>query len=128
HAVLGGPESLLFGNVLGITRGQVLGLLIVAIVALAALLLLGRPLLFATVDPEVARAHGVPVGLLDVCFLLILALAVAATTQMTGALLVFALLVAPAASAQALTMRPLLGLALSVCLGLLVVWLGLGIA
>jgi zinc/manganese transport system permease protein len=63
-----------------------------------------------------------------VAFLLILALAVAATSQITGALLVFALLVAPPATAQRLTMRPGLGLLLSVAFGLLVVWLGLGVA
>ena len=128
RAVLGSPESLLFGNVLGITRGQVAALVAVAIGVVIALTVLGRPLLFATVDPDVARANGVPVSLLDVSFLLILALAVAATSQITGALLVFALLVAPPASAQALTMRPVLGLVLSVCFGLVVTWLGLGIA
>jgi zinc/manganese transport system permease protein len=53
---------------------------------------------------------------------------VAATSQITGALLVFALLVAPAAAAQQLTMRPGLGLALSVAFALVIVWLGLGIA
>jgi zinc/manganese transport system permease protein len=76
----------------------------------------------------VAWASGVPVGVLDVGFLVILGLAVAATSQITGALLVFALLVAPAASAQAITTRPLASLGLSVAFALLVSWLGLGIA
>jgi zinc/manganese transport system permease protein len=84
--------------------------------------------LFATIDREVANARGVPVAALDFAFLLILALAVAAVSQITGALLVFALLVAPAATAQLITMRPLVGLMLSVGFGLLIVWLGLGIA
>jgi zinc/manganese transport system permease protein len=65
---------------------------------------------------------------LSVAFLLLLGLAVAATSQITGVLLVFSLLVTPAAAAQTLTARPALGLLLSVVLGLLVVWLGLGIA
>jgi zinc/manganese transport system permease protein len=65
---------------------------------------------------------------LDLAFLLILALAVAATSQITGALLVFALLVAPPAAAQLVTARPLPGLALSVAFALLIVWLGLGVA
>jgi zinc/manganese transport system permease protein len=128
HTVLGGPETLLFGTFLGVTHNQVLGLLVVALAALALLALLSRPLLFATIDREVAAARGVPVKALDAAFLLILGLAVAATSQITGALLVFALLVAPAASAQIITMRPAAGLLLSVALALLVVWLGLGIA
>ena len=121
-------ETLLFGTFLGIDRDQVLTLLVVALVVLAALAVLGRPLLLASLDPEVARARGVPVRALDVGFLLILGLAVAATSQITGALLVFALLVAPPAAAQALTPRPGLSLVLSVVFALLVTWVGLGIS
>lgn len=128
QALLGEPESLLFGTFLGITRGQVLALLIVALASLAALTALARPLLFGSIDPEVARARGVPVAALDLAFLLILALAIAAVSQLTGALLVFALLVAPAAAAQQLTMRPVAGLALSVAFGLVTIWLALAIA
>jgi zinc/manganese transport system permease protein len=126
--VLESLESLLFGTFLGIDRGQVLTLLLVAVVVLAALVVAGRPLLLASLDPEVARARGVPVRVLDIGFLLILGLAVAATSQITGALLVFALLVAPPAAAQALTSRPGPSLALSVVFALLVMWLGLGIS
>jgi zinc/manganese transport system permease protein len=125
QAVLAGPETLLFGTFLGVTRGQVLILLVVAVATLSLIALVARPLLFATVDREVARASGVPVGLLDAAFLLILALAIAATSQITGALLVFALLVAPPASAQLITTRPAAGLALSVGFGVLIAWLGL---
>jgi zinc/manganese transport system permease protein len=128
NAVLGGTETLLFGTFLGISRGQVLILLIVALVALMLIAIAARPLLFETIDSEAARARGLPVAVLDTGFLLVLAAAVAATSQITGALLVFALLVAPAAAAQQLTMRPALGLALSVAFGLTIVWLGLGIA
>jgi zinc/manganese transport system permease protein len=128
HTVLGGPETLLFGTLLGITTGQVLALGAVAASTLAALALISRPLLFATVDPEVAGARGVPVRALDAGFLVILGLAVAATSQITGALLVFALLVAPPATAQLVTSRPLPGLLLSIGFALLVVWLGLGVA
>jgi zinc/manganese transport system permease protein len=121
-------ETLLFGTFLGIDSNQVLTLAVVAVVVLAALLAIGRPLLLSSLDPEAARARGLPVGLFDVCFLLILGLTVAATSQITGALLVFALLVAPPAAAQALTPRPGLSLALSVVFALLVMWLGLGIS
>jgi zinc/manganese transport system permease protein len=126
--VLGGPETLLFGTFLGVSRGQVVALLAVAAAAIVALAACARPLLLATVDRDIAEAGGLPVRALDAAFLLILALAVAATSQITGALLVFALLVAPPAAAQQVTMRPLLGLALSVMFALLIVWLGLGIA
>jgi zinc/manganese transport system permease protein len=121
-------ETLLFGTFLGIDRNQVITLLLVAAVVLAALALAGRPLLLASLDPEVARARGVPVRALDAGFLLVLGLAVAATSQITGALLVFALLVAPPAAAQALTPRPGPSLVLSVVLALLVMWLALGIS
>lgn len=128
HAVLTGFESLLFGTFLGVSQHQVLVLGAVALGTVGLMALIWRPLLFATLDPAVARARGVPVRILDIAFLLILALAVAATSQITGVLLVFALLVSPAASAQLITMRPLAGLALSVLFALLVAWLGLGIA
>jgi zinc/manganese transport system permease protein len=126
--VLGDLESLLFGNLLGISDGQVLVLSGVALASLAILLALARPLLFASVDPDVASARGVPVRMLSVAFLAVLGLAVAATSQITGPLLVFALLVMPAASAQAITSRPLPSLVLTVLLGLAVTWLGLAIS
>jgi len=127
-AILSGTETLLFGTFLGVTEGQVVTLLVIAIVALAVLAAGARPLLFSTVDRELARASGVPVAALDVLFLLLLALAVAATSQITGVLLVFAVLVAPPAAAQQLTSRPLAGLLLGILFALLVVWLGLAAA
>lgn len=121
-------ETLLFGTFLGVDRNQVLTLALVAVAVLGVLTAIGRPLLLSSWDPEAARARGLPVGLFDVGFLLILGLTVAATSQITGALLVFALLIAPPAAAQALTPRPGLSLALSVVFALLVIWLGLGIS
>jgi zinc/manganese transport system permease protein len=127
-AILSGTETLLFGTFLGVTEGQVVTLLVIAVVALSLLAVGARPLLFSTVDRELARASGIPVAVLDVLFLLLLALAVAATSQITGVLLVFAVLVAPPAAAQQLTSRPLAGLALGILFALLVVWLGLAAA
>jgi zinc/manganese transport system permease protein len=121
-------ETLLFGSITAITRGQVLELLVVAVGALACLQIAGRRLLFASVDDEVARAGGVPTGALGTAFLVLLGLAVAATAQITGVLLVFALLVAPAAAAQELTGRVGAGLALSVGIALVVTWVGLTLA
>ena len=126
--VLGDLESVLFGNLLGVSDTQLLGLTGVAAAAVVALAALARPLLFASVDSDAAAARGLPVQALSISFLALLGLAVAATSQITGVMLVFALLVAPAASAQALTARPLPSLGITVALGLLVVWLGLGIS
>jgi zinc/manganese transport system permease protein len=128
HGLLNGIDALLFGTFLGISDSQVRTLVVVAAVALALLAFVGRPLLFASIDGDVARAAGVPVRALSAGFLLLLGLTVAATSQITGALLVFALLVTPAAAAQQLTVRPLRGLLLTIAIGLAVTWLGLALA
>jgi zinc/manganese transport system permease protein len=122
---LGGTSALLFGSFLGISTAQVGTLAAVAVVVLAVLAVLGRPLLFASVDPDVAAANGVPTRALDVVFLLLLGATAAGVSQITGALLVFALMVLPAAAAQRLTVRPGLSLAVSLVLALITVWLAL---
>ena len=126
--VLESLESLLFGSILGVTSGEVEMLVLVAAAVLAFLAIAGRPLFFASVDGPLAGASRVPVRALSVAFLLVLGLAVAATAQLTGVLLVFALLVAPAGIARELTPRIGLSLALSVLIGLLIAWLGLGLS
>jgi zinc/manganese transport system permease protein len=126
--LLSGYESLLFGTFLGITDHQVVILIAVTLCALVILAAIGRPLYFASIDGTVAAANGVPVAALSITYLLLLGLAVAATSQITGALLVFALLVAPAAAAQQLTTRPARSLALTLLIGLAVTWLGLALA
>jgi len=123
-----GVYAFLFGTILGITDRDVAVTLVTALVALAALAAIGRPLVFASVDPDVAEARGVRVRALSIGFLLVLALAIAVTVQIVGTLLVFALLVAPGASALQLTARPARGLALSIALSLAFTWLGLAIA
>ena len=125
---LTGLNSLLFGTITGVSDSQVRTLVLAGAVSLAGLAVLGRPLLFASVDPGVARARGVPVRLVSAAFLLLLGVAAAGTSQVTGSLLVFALLVAPAAAAARLTARPALGLVLSVLIALAVTWVGEGIA
>jgi zinc/manganese transport system permease protein len=123
--LLGGVTALLFGSFLGITATQVWVLLAVALAVLAVLAVIGGPLLFISVDPDVAAGRGVRVRLLSMVFLVILGAAVAGASQITGSLLVFALLVMPAATAQALTASPRLGLALSVVFAVVVTWFGL---
>jgi zinc/manganese transport system permease protein len=128
HGVLESLETLLFGSFLGISHGQVLTLAAIAALTLVFFAIAGRALFFASVDEQGARAHGVPVRGLAIAFLLVLGLAVAATAQITGVLLVFALLIAPAAAAQQITARVGLGLLLSVLIALAVTWVGLGLA
>jgi len=122
---LNGLNTLLFGSFLGVTSGQVVTLLCVTAPALVALGWMARPLLFASVEPDVAAAAGVRVRLLSVLFLVLLGAAVAEASQITGSLLVFALLVVPAAAAQALTARPGLSAALAVVIAVTVTWAGL---
>lgn len=125
---LNGVNSLLFGSFLGVTPGDIAVLAVVAVVVLAAMALIGRPLLFASVDPAVAAARGVPTRALGVLFLVLLGATTAEVSQITGSLLVFALLVMPAATAQRITARPALSLILSVVFALAVTWFGLGAA
>jgi zinc/manganese transport system permease protein len=123
-----GIYGFLFGTILGISDRDVELTLAVFLLSLVALAVIGRPLIFASVDPDVAEARGVRVRLLSVTFLLIVALSIAITVQIVGTLLIFALLVAPGASAIQLTARPGRGLLLSVALSLTFTWLGLAIA
>ncbi len=128
HGILESLESILFGSFLGITQDQVWTLLAVTAGTFVFFAAAGRPLLYASVDPAAAQARGVPVRFLEPAFLLVLGLAVAATAQITGVLLVFALLVAPAAAAQQVTARVGLGLVLSAAIALAVTWVGLALA
>jgi zinc/manganese transport system permease protein len=121
---LNGLNNLLFGTIIGITDQQVLVLLVAGVGCLLALMVLGRPLLFSTIDTEVARAKGVPTRLVGTAFLVLLGIAAGGTSQVTGSLLVFALLVAPAAAATRLTARPATGIVLSITLALLITWMG----
>ena len=122
---LSGVNGLLFGSFLGITDDQVIALAVVSLVVVIALGVITRPLLFASIDAGVAAARGVPVRALGFAFLLLLGAAAAAASQITGALLVFALLVMPAAAAQRLTSRPWGSLLLTIAIGLIVTWGGL---
>lgn len=120
--------TLLFGNILGIDSATVWALLLVGITAIAALAVISRPLLFASLQPELAEAKGVSLRLVSVLFLGIVALGVAECAQIVGVLLVFALMVGPAAAAQRLTTRFWSGIGLSALLALSEAWLGLVLA
>jgi zinc/manganese transport system permease protein len=120
--------SILFGTILGISHTDVLITLALALVVLAALAVIVRPLLFLSLTPSVAEARGVPVRLLSALFLLLLALTVSEAVQVVGVLLMFALLITPAAIAERLTARPARSLAISVALAVAFTWIGLAIA
>jgi zinc/manganese transport system permease protein len=120
--------ALLFGEILGIRERDVLITLVAGLATLAALAGVYRPLLFASVDEEVAEARGVPVSALSVAFMVILAVAVSEAVQVVGVLLIFALIVTPAAIAERLTTRPSRTIALSVLLALVFTWAGLAIS
>ena len=124
----GMATNLLFGNVLGISWSTVLILGGMAIVTLAGLAIISRPLLFASLQPELAEARGVHIGRLGAIFMVIVALATAQAIQIVGILLVFALMVAPAATALRLTRRFATGMALSIGLAIGIAWISLLLA
>lgn len=120
--------ALLFGNVLGVDRPTLAALAAMGVLCLAGLAVISRPLLFATLQPELAEARGVSLRLVSVLFLALVALAVAEATQIVGVLLVFTLMVGPAATAQRLTGRLGAGIALSAALAVAQAWAGLALA
>ncbi len=118
-------EAVLFGDVLGISDADV-SLIVWSTLALGGIMFcIARPLFFASVDPDVAAARGVPVRTLAFAYLMLLALVVAITAKMVGVLLIFALLVTPAAIAQDITTRPMMTIIVAVTLALVFLWTGL---
>jgi zinc/manganese transport system permease protein len=120
--------SLLFGNVLGVDSSALLTLAVLAIVSLAALAMIIRPLIFASLESELAEARGVPVRFVSVAFLAIVAVAVAECAQIVGVLLVFTLMVGPAAAAQNFSRALIGGMALAAGFALGEAWGGLTLA
>jgi zinc/manganese transport system permease protein len=120
--------SVLFGSIFGLSAAAAWTATAIALAVAAALLLISRPLLFATVDPTVAAARGVPVRALGVVFLALVGAATAEATQAVGALLLLGLLAAPAGTAQRLTSRPYRGLLLSAAVAVLDMWGGLALS
>jgi zinc/manganese transport system permease protein len=120
--------SLLFGNVLAVDRSMIATLVGLGVITLAALAAIMRPLIFASLQPELAEAKGVPLRFVSVAFLAIVALAVSESAQIVGVLLVFSLMVGPPATAQQLVSGLWSGIALSVALALAEAWVGIAIA
>lgn len=120
--------TLLFGNVMAVEADTVWTLLGLGGISLAALGVIARPLLFASLQPDLAEARGVSLGLISVLFLMVVALTTAACAQIVGVLLVFTLMVGPAATAQRLTTGIGSGLLLAATLALAEAWLGIALA
>jgi len=120
--------SVLFGSILGLTGGQALADAVVALVVVAGMVAVARPLLFASIDPSVAAARGVPVRTLSTVSFVLLGLTAGVATQAVGALLLIGLLAAPAGAAQRLTARPFRALWVSAALAVGSMWAGLTIA
>jgi zinc/manganese transport system permease protein len=119
--------NVLFGNVLGISGNDVSRILWSSLTVVVIFTIVGRPLFFASIDPDVAAARGVPVRTLAFCFLVLLALVVSVAVQVIGVLLIFSLLVTPAAIAQQLFTRPVLAITASILLSVSFIWLGLAV-
>ena len=120
--------TLLFGNVLAVEPATVWTLLALGALTLAVLAVISRPLLFASLQPELAEAKGVSLRLYAVLFLAVVALTTAACAQIVGVLLVFALMVGPAAAAQRLTVTVAGGVVLAALLALADAWTGIALA
>jgi len=117
--------SILFGQIEGVSSGDVLLTLGVGVFTVLLIGAMYRPLLFASVDADVAEARRVPVGFLAIAFMVTLALAVAIAVQVVGVLLIFSLLVTPAAIADLVTRRPGRAMVVAVVIALACTWIGL---
>jgi len=118
----------LFGEVFGISQGEVLPIAALGIVAAAAIAVAFRPLMLTSALPEVAEARGVSTRRADLYFLVVMALATSMTVPVVGALLMFSLMIGPAAAARSVTARPGTALTLSVVIALATVWLSIALS
>jgi zinc/manganese transport system permease protein len=123
-----GAYSLLFGEVFGVSRQDLAPVLILGVVSVAAFAVMFRPLMLTSAMPEVAAARGVSPERMELAFLLVMALATSMTVPVVGALLMFCLMIGPAAAARSLTPRPGMAVALSVVFALVTVWVGIAVS
>lgn len=121
------PEiySLLFGEVLGVSGVEIVDTAVLGILCVAALVILYRPLMLASVMSEGAEARGIRVRQIEMCFLVIVGLATAITVPIVGALLTFSLMIAPAAAASYVTHHPMRAVGMSVAIAVVTVWISI---
>jgi zinc/manganese transport system permease protein len=124
------PEiySLLFGEILGVSTSEILPVAALGIACIGAVAVIYRPLMLSSVVPEVAEARGIRGHRIEMCFLVVVALATAVTVPVVGALLIFSLMIGPPAAARSLTSRPLLAMFLSVVIALITVWAAIALS
>ncbi len=120
--------SLLFGEVFGVSRGEVVPILGLGLAAVVLIGLAFRPLMLTSAVPEIADARGVSTRKAELYFLVVMALATSMTVPVVGALLMFSLMIGPAAAARAVTARPGIAMALSVAIALVTVWLSIALS
>ncbi|MGC2190994.1 MAG: metal ABC transporter permease [Candidatus Dormiibacterota bacterium] len=120
--------SLLFGDVVGVSGAELWPILGLGVACVAVILVLFRPLVLSSVMPEVAEARGVRASRMEVCFVLLVALATTMTVPIVGAFLMFSLMVAPAAAARSLTARPAMAMGLAVGIALVIVWVAIALS
>jgi zinc/manganese transport system permease protein len=121
-------ESLLFGEVLGISVNEIAPVAVLGAVCVLAILVLFRPLILSSVMPELGESRGVRAYRIETCFLVVLALATSMALPVVGALLIFSLMIGPPAAARSVTSRPLVAMGLSVVLAVGTVWVAIAVS
>jgi zinc/manganese transport system permease protein len=124
------PEiySLLFGEILGVSTSEILPVAALGIACVAAVAVIYRPLMLSSVVPEVAEARGIRSHRIEMCFLVVVALATAVTVPVVGALLIFSLMIGPPAAARSFTNRPSVAIVLSIAIALITVWAAIALS
>lgn len=117
--------NILFGNILAVSQEQLVVFAVITVVVLIAMVATGRQLMFCSIDPEVAAAKGIPVRALSTVFLICMSLVIAISVTVVGVLLIFALLVTPAATAIRITARPAAVVIIATSISVVSVWAGL---
>ena len=123
-----GIYSLLFGEILGVATNELVPTAAVGAFCIAVILVLYRPLMLSSLVPEVAEARGVRARFIEICFLVVLALTTTMAVPVVGSLLIFSLLISPAACARCFTNRPLRAMGLSVLVALGAVWTAIAVS
>ncbi len=127
-ATTGATQQILFGSIFSTTSGTLQVVVLLGTLAVASIAVISRPLLLATVSPDIAAARGIPVRLVGLCYMLALAVSVGLSSLAIGAILSTALLIGPAAAALRLTKRVAWALAAACVIGVLTTWIGILLA
>jgi len=124
------PEifALLFGEVLAVSTGELWPTVAIAVVCIVAVVVLYRPLMLSSVSPDVAEARGVNPRVMDLAFLVIVALVTTMAVPVVGSLLIFSLLIGPPAVARSFTNRPSAAMGLSMLFALVTVWAAIAVS